>query len=193
VTTTETGTDRDDAIVGRSRRLLPGRTPLIRRVGDLIAPMLLAAACGSLTAPPGQEPIPSGATVVRVATSSSDVTLEPATVPAGVVYLVLDEPVGGSVSFVQRQANPNQPPGPLNNGDLVRLARGDTKHTHVTGLDAGGCSDDQNRQARGMLGPCGNVLELTLEPGKYAIVAGAPEADPATGATAPMAVLEVGR
>src|SRR5688500_14080822 len=121
-------------------------------IGAVVFAVLLAGGCGALTAPPGQAPIPSGSTVVHVVAGPSGVGLEPATVPAGDVYLVLDDSEVGSIEFVQRQTNPNQAPGPLNNGDLVRLGRGDLKHTTTTGLDAGGCDEDQNRQARGMLG-----------------------------------------
>ena len=54
----------------------------------------LVVGCGR-----GQTPIPPGAQVVHVVATESEVRLDPASVQAGDVYLVLDEPVGGSFSF----------------------------------------------------------------------------------------------
>jgi hypothetical protein len=42
-------------------------------------------------------------------------------------------------------------------------------------MDAGGCSAEQNAEARGQEGYCGNVLKVTLTAGKYAVLGGAPE------------------
>jgi hypothetical protein len=49
---------------------------------------ILVVGCGR-----GQTPIPAGAQVVHVFATESEVRLEPATVHAGDVYLVLDEPL----------------------------------------------------------------------------------------------------
>jgi hypothetical protein len=135
--------------------------------------------------------VPEGAQVVHVSVTDTGVTLEPASVRAGDVYLALDEPPGGSIAFVARQDTANATPGPLTEADLARLRNGDTIHTAIVGLDAGGCSPAQDAQARGRMGPCGNVLQLVVTPGRYAVVGGAPERDPVTGRVSPMAVLTV--
>ena len=137
------------------------------------------------------EPIPVGAHVVHIAVVGSEIRLVPEAIPAGDVYLVLDTPENGSITFVERKTSEDATPGPLSPDDLARLARGDTEFTAVSGLDSGGCSEDQNLADRGKMGPCGNVMKVVLVPGTYAIVGGAPEPDPATGRMAPMAVLNV--
>lgn len=135
--------------------------------------------------------IPAGAQVVHVAVSESFVRLDPATVRAGDVYLELDEPEDGSIVLVERQETAGASPGPLHDDDLARLARGDTEGFSMTGLDAGGCSAEQDAEDRGKLGPCGNVLNVVLAVGTYAIVGGMPEGDPSIGRLPPLAVLEV--
>jgi len=136
-------------------------------------------------------PIPEGAQVIHVVITSSEVRLEPPTVRAGDAYLALDAPVGGSFAFVERKAAADATPGPLPDDDLARLARGDTQGTSIGGLDAGGCSREQNAEDRGLMGPCGNVMQVALVAGTYAIVGGSPEGDPAVGRLPPVAVLEV--
>lgn len=137
-------------------------------------------------------PIPAGAQQVHVVITGSEVRLDPATVRAGEVYLVLDAPLEGSIVFVQRKRTAAESPGPLSDDDLARLAQGDTQGTEIGGMDAGGCSAAQNAEDRGQMGPCGNVMKVVLREGKYAIVGGAPEVDPTTGLPPPpMAVLEV--
>ena len=123
--------------------------------------------------------------------ADSNVLLQPATVRAGDVYLVLDVPLGGSLSFVAHQETESAPPGPLSSDDLDRLRRGDTIHTATTGVDAGGCSPAQNAEDRGKMGPCGNVLKVVVGPGAYVVVGGSPDPDPQTGELAPLAVLTV--
>lgn len=135
--------------------------------------------------------IPAGAQVIHVAVSESTVRLDPATARAGDVYLELDEPETGSIVLVERQRTAGESPGPLQGDDLARLARGDTAGFSITGLDAGGCSAEQDAEDRGRLGPCGNVLKVVLAVGTYAIVGGMPEGDPSTGSLPPLAVLEV--
>jgi hypothetical protein len=136
------------------------------------------------------EPIPGGANVVHIAIVGPEIRLEPAVVPAGDVYLVLDSPANGSFSFVEHKAAADAVPGPLSTDDLARLARGDTQFTSISGLDSGGCSEAQNLADRGKMGPCGNVMKVVVVPGTYAIVGGSPEADPATGRMAAIAQLE---
>lgn len=115
--------------------------------------------------------------------TASAVRLDPATVPAGDVYVVLDAPLDGSIVFVQHSDAPESP-GPLSDDDLVRLAHGDTQGTSIGGM-GGGCSAAQRAEDRGQQGPCGNVMKLVLRAGKYAILSDTPEVLP------PMAVLEV--
>jgi hypothetical protein len=86
------------------------------------------------------------------------------------VYLVLDEPLDGSIQFVERMAAPDDPPGPLSDDDLARLAAGDTEATAIGGMDAGGCSPEQDAEDRGQMGYCGNVMKVVVAPGKYAIL-----------------------
>jgi hypothetical protein len=152
-----------------------------------LAVALIVAAVGCSRA----TPIPAGAQRVRIVLTDAAVRLEPATVRAGDVYLILDAPSGSSISFVEQKSTAQATPGPLSDADLARLARGDTQGTSIGGMDAGGCSPEQAAQDRGMLGPCGNVMHVVLAPGKYAIVNGMPELDPAGGPRPQIAVLEV--
>jgi hypothetical protein len=108
-----------------------------------------------------REPIPPDAQVVHVVATLAEVRLDPATVRAGDIYLVLDEPQVGSIQFVE---------GPLSDADLERLAHGDTEGTRISGIDARGCSPDQNAADRGLMGPCGNVMKVVVNAGKYAIL-----------------------
>ena len=155
-------------------------------LGLAIAGLLLAlAACSRGTA------IPAGAQQVHVEIRPSEVRIQPATVHAGTVYLVLDAPADGHLTFVARRATAAATDGPLTEADLARLRRGDTEGTSIGGLDAGGCDPAQDAEDRGKTGPCGNVMEVVLSPGIYAIMAGMPEADAGTAGSPPMAVLEV--
>jgi hypothetical protein len=137
------------------------------------------------------ESIPSGAQQVHVVVADSEVLIEPATVRAGELYLVVDAPADASITFIERKDAADATPGPLTDDDLARLERGDLEHTSSTGLDAGGCSPEQDAEDRGKMGPCGNVMRVVVAPGTYAILGGAPETDPATGHRPPMAVLHV--
>lgn len=150
-----------------------------------------------------QAPIPPGAQVVHVVATEAHVRLDPATVRAGDVYLMLDEPLDGSFTFVERKRTADESPGPLSDDDLERLAHGDTEGTMIGGLDAGGCGAEQNAADRGQMGPCGNVIKVVVVAGQYAILGPGwamqqtepsvdPTADPA-GFVAPssMAVLKV--
>jgi hypothetical protein len=118
------------------------------------------------------------------------ISLEPTTVRAGDVYLVLDSPADGSIVFFQSKASASATPGPLTDAELARIALGDTQGTEMGGLDAGGCDAGQNAAGRGRTGPCGNAMHVMLVPGKYAILADTPEAG-SSAAQPPMAVLEV--
>ena len=96
--------------------------------------------------------------------------LDPATVRAGDVYLVLDEPLDGSFAFMERKRSADETPGPLSDDDLERVAHGDTEGTSMSGLDAGGCNTEQNAEDRGQMSECGNVYKTTVRAGKYAIL-----------------------
>ena len=89
------------------------------------------AGCGRNT------PIPPGAQVVHVVATESEVRLDPATVHAGHVYLVLEEPLDGSFDFVARQRTAKATPGPMSADDLERLAHGDTEGTSMQGFSVG--------------------------------------------------------
>lgn len=159
--------------------------PLVTAVGlvGLLAGLLVG--CSRAT------PIPSGTQQVHVMVTESEARLEPAIVHAGDVYLVLDAPPDGSFAFVEQQHTVEATPGPLGDDDLARLARGDSQGLYIGGLNAGGCSAEQNAEDRGQMGPCGNVMKVVLVEGRYAIVGGTPDADPTIGRLPPMAVLEV--
>ena len=154
-------------------------------VGGRPAALAMLLAAGLIGCGPGHEPIPSGAQQVHIVITESGVRLDPATVHAGDVYLVLDAPAEGSFVFVQRKSTAEETPGPLTDDDLARLADGDTQGTAMEGIGAGGCSAEQDAEARGQMGHCGNVFKMTLSEGKYAILGDAPELLP------PIAVLEV--
>ncbi len=157
---------------------------------------VLIVGCGR-----GQASIPPGAQVVHVVATESEVRLDPATVRAGDVYLMLDEPADGSFAFVERKRTPTETPGPLGDDNLARLASGDTGGTSI-GAYSVGCDAAQRAEDRGQMGYCGNVWKVVVVAGKYAILGPGwteqqteasvdPTADPA-GFIAPpsMAVLE---
>ena len=140
----------------------------------------------------GQTPVPPGAQLVHVVATESEVRLDPATVRAGDVYLVLDEPTL-SIEVFQRQRAAADTPGPMTDDDLTRLAHRDTRGTMSEGTDLVACDAAQRAADRGYLrspGRCGNVFMMTLRAGKYAILNGRPEGGP-QDLPPPMAVLEV--
>ena len=147
----------------------------------LLLLVIAVAGCGR-----GQATIPPGGQQVHVAVTGSEVRLDPATVRAGDVYVVLDTP-GSSVGFARRLRSPAETPGPLSDEDLDRLGRGDTEGTAIGGFDDTGCSAEQRAEDRGLMGYCGNVFKEVLAPGKYAFFLG--DADGASVRS--IAVLEV--
>jgi hypothetical protein len=136
-----------------------------------------------LAACTGNAPIPSGAQQVRISVTGSDVELQPDSVPAGDVYLVLDD---GAVTFIERKAGPDATAGPLTEGQIAQVQDGNLQDTSSSGLEATNCDADQREAARNMTGPCGNVMLVQVRPGRYLIMAGAPEES-----GAPAAVLTV--
>jgi hypothetical protein len=121
----------------------------------------IVAGCGR-----GQVPIPAGAQEVHIVVIESGLRLDPATVRAGDIYVVLDTP-RSSVGFVSRKRG-NLDNGPLSDDDIARLAHGDTQGFAVEGFDLEGCSDEQRAEDLGQMGYCGNVFKMVLVPGKYA-------------------------
>jgi hypothetical protein len=157
----------------------------VRTVACLGPMTVLVAACGPSTA------VPESAQRVHVIATDSELRLEPATITAGDVYLVLDEPLQ-SVVFFQRMQSESETPGPLTSDDVSRIAQGDTQGTSMEGFDNLGCDAAQRGADRGKLkvpGGCGNVFKVTLVPGSYAILTDSPEGLPP--GDVPMAVLEV--
>ncbi len=130
------------------------------RVGAIALPLLVAWAIGACE--PGAIVVPSGGQAIHVIVNGDAVQLEPLTVRAGDVYVVLDQ-TGTNVVLVQAKAAPEETPGPLTDEQLDRISHGDTFHTAITGGFASG-------------GPHGNVSKLVLAPGKYAFLADSPEA-----------------
>lgn len=135
----------------------------------ILAGLSVAALVGCDQGPP-RIPIPPGAQVVHVVITESEVRLSPATVRAGDVYLVLDQPLVGSFMWVQRKRAADEAEGPLDDDDLERISHGDPEGTSMGGLNSGGCAADQDAASRGQMGPCGNVMMATVATGKYAVL-----------------------
>ncbi len=154
-------------------------------VGVLCVVAVAPVGCGR-----GQTPIPYGAQQLHVQVIESEVHLDPNTVSAGEVYVVLDTP-RSSVGFAQGQATAGATPGPLRDEDLERLARGDTESTAIGGFDLLGCSEEQRAEGRGQMGPCGNVFRVVLTPGKYAFFSGNLDGGATGDGPRSIAVLEV--
>ena len=158
------------------------------------------AGCGQ-----SQATIPTGAQLVHLVATRSEVRLRSASVHAGDIFLQLDEPLdGGSFTFVERKSTAAETPGPLTDNDLERLAHGDTRGTSQSGYGPS-CSGPSGAD-RGQLvqeGVCGNIWKFVLVAGKYAILGPGwtmqqteasvdPTADPSGFVPPPtMAVLEV--
>jgi hypothetical protein len=142
-------------------------------------------ACGR-----GQATIPPGAHVVHVRVDGLDVRLDPARVPAGDVYVVLETP-NSSVGFAQGQPGPDVGPGPLSDEDLARLSRGSTEGLAISGFDNSGCSEEQRAEDWGMLGYCGNVSKVVLGAGRVAFFTGSVDGDSPRDESRSIAVLEV--
>ena len=123
--------------------------------------------------------------------TDTSIELSPNVVRAGEVFLVLDSPVDGHLVFISGTPAGGPPDEPLDSGALDRLKRGDTEGTTISGMEAGGCSEEQDEEDRGMTGPCGNVMKVDVAPGMYAIMAESPEDNAGHPSPAPMAVLTV--
>lgn len=154
---------RTVSTVSRRRLCSPMRPSAVVLIG-LLAGVLVG--CGR-----GQTSIPTDAPELHIVVTASEVRLDPATVRAGDLYVVLDTP-GSSVGFVQRQRSAAETPGPLSDEDLARLADGDLEGTAIGGFSDAGCSAQQRAEDRGRIGPCGNVVKVVLTAGKDAFFNG---------------------
>lgn len=123
--------------------------------------------------------------------TGSGIRLEPDTVRAGDVYIVLDTP-GSSVILVERQRTAEDTPGPLSDDVLARITLGDMQGTSMQAIDDVGCSAEQRAEDRGQMGYCGNVTRVVLSVGMVAFLTDDP-AGGSEGLVPPqsMAVLEV--
>jgi hypothetical protein len=138
----------------------------------------------------GLTPVPSGAQQVHMADTDASMSLQPATVRAGDVYVVLDGP-RQSVVLVSQKRTAEATPGPMSDDDLARLRWGDTEGTSTESLSVT-CSAEQRAAARGQVGECGNVYRFTLAPGKYAFLPAPPDGRPSgPQSVGPLAILEV--
>ena len=125
----------------------------------VVLPLLVAgtlSGCG-----PDRISVPPGAQVVHVVVNGDSLRLEPSTVRAGDVYLVIDNP-GTRVTLVERQSTPDESPGPLSDAELDRVAHGDLFHTSNT------CCIENGRY--------GNVGKLAAAAGAYVFVTDDPTA-----------------
>lgn len=117
--------------------------------------------------PHGRTPIPAGAEVVHVTVSASGVAqVDPDSVHAGDVYVVLDTPRSG-VGFIQDE---------LTGTDLPRQGS----------FDLEGCTDAQRAEDIGQQGYCGNAFKVFLPVGKYVFIGPNGEGPPS-----PLSRLEV--
>ena len=138
----------------------------------------LAAALALVASIVGCEPapvaIPAGAQQVAVAVTATTVTLTPAQVPAGDVYMVLSFPAAGPGKvWLVRTAD-----GGLTDAQIAQLA--------ATG-DAGQGSGSESMSAS----CCGNVTKKTLVAGKYAIILPGPQGSAAVVPPVATAILTV--
>jgi hypothetical protein len=168
---------------------LPAEATSMRRLVYLVA---LAGAVVSLVGCGGSTNIPAGAEQVHVVATTSDVRLDPATVHAGAIYLVLD-PTTEAIVLVQGERGAEGASAPLSDEALARLARGDSEGTSIEGFDVTGCDPARRSEDRGKVkvpGECGSAFMVTLDVGRYAILAGDPTTS-SSGVVPAMAVLEV--
>jgi hypothetical protein len=134
---------------------------------------LLGAAGGCETA----TTIPPGAQQVHVVATVTEVHVNPVTVRAGEVYLVLDLPQPGVQLELMRGSASAGVSGPLSDADLARLAQN---------ADAGGISSESLS-----VSCCGTVYRETLAAGKYAFLLRDPKVTQPGLQPVSIAVLEV--
>ena len=117
-----------------------------------IVPMALVLVMGLLLSGTvrGTTNVPPGAQMVNVAVSPTQIQVDPTSVPAGDVYVVLVTPRASITITADELAETDIP----------------TDHN----FDLFGCTDAQRAADLGRIGYCGNVFKLTLDPGKYVIL-----------------------
>lgn len=128
--------------------------------------------------------IPAGAQVVHLTATDDEVQVDPASVAAGEVYVVLEGPKP-TIYLVSNQSGPDSDPRGMTPAELARLADGDMQFT-LTDAFAVTCGFDAWTEDRHWEG-CGENVRLTLAPGFHAFVA----SDEVPGVRPVMAVLEV--
>ena len=133
-----------------------GRRPTMQSIVRVTFLLLLAGTvvgCGTATA------IPSGAQTVSVVATDTQVRVDPSTVHAGDVFLVLDVPQRGVV-LVSRGGSDAR--GSLTHDDLARL----TQNADTQGVTAESLT----------VSCCGNVYKETFPAGRYAFMLRDPSA-----------------
>ena len=135
----------------------PGRTLSVLVTGTVLAAGALVA-CDTATR------IPPGAQQVHVVGTGTEVRLDPPTVRAGDVYLVLE----GSALFFQHSGAPGEA-GPMSEDDVARLAQNGDLRFNTMELSPG---------------YAGNDYKFTLAAGKYAFLPVANEERPGADAEA---------
>jgi len=138
----------------------------------LVAVMALIGGVGGCE--PAPVAIPPGAQQVAVVATLTAVTLAPAEVPSGDVYLVLTLPAQGGELQLARSAS-----GGLSDDQLAQLAQ--------TGDAGAGVSYEALSASC-----CGNVVKETLSAGKYAIILPGPSGSAAVAPPLSTAILQVG-
>jgi hypothetical protein len=134
---------RNDGRRSGTGRFIPTRPASVSRLAivglvGILTLIVLVSGCGGMS-------IPSGAQVVHVAVTASEIHVDPATVRAGDVYLVVAE---GPVQEFQLVS------GPFTDAGLARFVQG----------------DPQGTRSQSIGGPVGNVFKVALQEGKYALV-----------------------
>lgn len=154
-----------------------------------LAAAALVGGCG-----PEAATVPPGAQVVHVGAIAETISLVPAQVTAGTIYLALDPSTDSVFVFLASRAA-GDVPGPLTQDDVARLARGDTQGTAMDAFSLLGCDEARRSAERGRLavpGGCGNVFTIDVGPGLVAFMVESPDSL-ASGTKAPIAVLTVSR
>jgi hypothetical protein len=146
---------------------MEGGTAMARRLRYMAVALALAGTLGGCETATA---IPAGAQQVHVDATGATVRLDPTTVRAGEVYLVVELPASGASFAILDESG-----APFTDADLARLAQGDEQGLRVIGID-NSC--------------CGNVHKETLSAGKYAFVLHADSIGPGVPPP-PVTVLDV--
>ena len=71
----------------------------------------------------------------------------------------------GAIQFIERKTGAYDSAGPLTDEQIGQIGEGNLQDTSASGLEATNCDAEQRAAARGMTGPCGNVMKVTVQPG----------------------------